>query len=107
MRPPPGLRRINNREESRAAADGVCECPGTGTRTMRRSSRRKALTLGRLAQRVDRAAGDLNPFLLAIAIGLLILNLTCLITLRFIDVPSPRTADPLPAAVVSLRDPAG
>ena len=73
---------------------------------MRRLPRRKSLLAGRVAQRLERAAGELNPLLLAVAIGLRVLDLTCFITLRFIAPPRPQSADP-PAAEVWLRGSAG
>lgn len=37
--------------------------------------------LGRLARRIDDAMGEINPYLSALAIGLLVLNLTALLLL--------------------------
>jgi hypothetical protein len=37
--------------------------------------------LGRLARRLDNAMGEINPYLSALAIGLLVLNLTALLLL--------------------------
>ena len=64
--------------------------------------RRKAFTAGPPLQRLERAACDLNPLLLTVAIGLLILDLTCFITVRCIGLHSPGTAKLPAAAEVSL-----
>jgi hypothetical protein len=43
-------------------------------------------------QRVDRAAGELNPFLMVLAVGLVVLNLTLYIGLAAADGGSPAAA---------------
>ena len=48
-----------------------------GARRMRSPSNQ----LGRLARRIDDAMGEINPYLSALAIGLLVLNLTALLLL--------------------------
>ena len=73
---------------------------------MRRSSRRKVSSSARLLQQLDGAAGAVNPFLLSIAVGLLILNLTCFITVKLIGLPQPQMpvctlAEGVPSAPVS------
>ena len=70
---------------------------------MRGSSGRKPFVPDRVWRQLDRATGALNPFLLAVAVGLLILNLTCLITVKVIGLPQPQMPvctlpDDLPAA---------
>ena len=45
---------------------------------MRRHPRNRPPRLEALAARVDHAAEELNPFLVVIAVGLVILNLICL-----------------------------
>jgi hypothetical protein len=50
-----------------------------------------------LATRLERAAGLINPFLLTIAIGLTVLNVTCFIALQ-VSPPKPVSIDP-PALV--------
>jgi hypothetical protein len=64
---------------------------GTGSKDapVRRSTRRKSVSSGRLLRQLDRSAGQLNPLLLAIAVGLLILNVTCFITVKLIGLPHP------------------
>ncbi len=47
---------------------------------MRRTSPRR-YSLYAVLLRIDRAAGQLNPYLAVVAIGLLVLNLTCLVLL--------------------------
>jgi hypothetical protein len=42
---------------------------------MRRSPRNGHLRLGALVSRIDHAAGEINPFLVVIAVGLVVLNL--------------------------------
>jgi hypothetical protein len=39
-------------------------------------------------RRLDRATREMNPFLLALAIGLLVLNLTCLAALKLSPPPT-------------------
>jgi hypothetical protein len=51
----------------------------------------------RLAPRLERAAALINPFLLTIAIGLTVLNVTCFIALQ-VSPPKPISVDP-PALV--------
>jgi hypothetical protein len=53
----------------------------------------------RLLRRLDHAAGQLNPFLAMIAIGLAILDAACLIAL--IDTGSLAIRRPVPDAVVA------
>jgi hypothetical protein len=48
----------------------------TPKRPKDKSSARSKEPRASLALRVDRAAGDLNPFLMVVTIGLLVLNLT-------------------------------
>ena len=43
-----------------------------------------------LIQRLDRAAGEINPFLMVLATGLLILYLTCLFVLVALNMPVTR-----------------
>jgi hypothetical protein len=45
---------------------------------MRLRSRRDQSVPESLWHRIDRVAGKINPFLMVLAIGLIILNLTCL-----------------------------
>ena len=92
---------INARKQGRSAATAVCR--GTNRDVgVRRSSGRKPFVPDRLWRQLDRSAGALNPFLLAVAVGLLILNLTCFITIKVIGLPQPQmpvctTAEGLPA----------
>jgi hypothetical protein len=44
---------------------------------IRRSWLREACSQGQALRRLERAAGLMNPFLLVIAIGLLVINLSC------------------------------
>jgi hypothetical protein len=46
---------------------------------MRRSPRNGHPRLGALASRIDHAAGEINPFLVVIAVGLVVLNLIALV----------------------------
>ncbi len=54
--------------------------------------RLKAGTPGRLVRRLDRAAGEINPFLAAVAIGLVMLNLCCFVSLKVVRLMSGPTA---------------
>lgn len=60
--------------------------------SVRRLSRLKQYSPGRRLRRLDRAAELINPFLLVLAIGLVILDLTCFLTLKIAGLP-PRQAD--------------
>jgi hypothetical protein len=51
---------------------------------VRRLLRLKAVMPGRLFRRLDRVAGEINPFLAAVAIGLAMLNLSCLVSLKVV-----------------------
>jgi hypothetical protein len=55
----------------------------------------------RLALRLERVAARMNPYLLAIAIGLAVLNVTCFIGLR-VSPPKPVAVD-APTAVPMIR----
>jgi hypothetical protein len=46
----------------------------------------RRFSLGRWLRRLDRAAGTMNPFLMVLAIGLAVLNLTC-VTLLALRMP--------------------
>jgi hypothetical protein len=45
-----------------------------------------------MLRRLERAAGAINPFLIMIAIGLVILDLSCLLALRLARMPLPRAS---------------
>jgi hypothetical protein len=45
-----------------------------------------------MLRRLERAAGDINPFLVVIAIGLLILYLSCLLALQLAHLPLRRAS---------------
>ena len=51
---------------------------------MRRLLRLKAGAPGRLVRRLDRIAGEINPFLAVVAIGLVMLNLCCFVALTVV-----------------------
>lgn len=53
------------------------------------SRRLAARPLRAALRRLDRAAGRTNPFLLVIAIGLLLLNISCFGALRLFHLPPP------------------
>ena len=59
----------------------------------------------RQAPRLERAAGPINPFLLTIAIGFTVLNVTCFIALQ-VSPPKPVCIDP-PALVPSTPSNSG
>jgi hypothetical protein len=70
----------------------------TELKVMRRQLfRRDSNSVVRLAPRLERAAALINPFLLTIAIGLIVLNVTCFIALQ-VSPPKPVSIDP-PALV--------
>jgi hypothetical protein len=54
---------------------------------MRRSQSQRARWPHLTLRRLERAAGAINPFLLMIAIGLVILNLSCLLALQAGRIP--------------------
>jgi hypothetical protein len=54
---------------------------------VRRSTRRKGSLSEPLWRRLDRVTGALNPFLAAISVGLLILDLTCLVAVKLVGLP--------------------
>ena len=43
-----------------------------------------------MLQRLDRAAGEINPFLMMIAIGLVVVELSCLLALQVARLPLQR-----------------
>jgi hypothetical protein len=57
---------------------------------MARPARQNDRSREPLIQRLDRAAGEINSFLMVLAIGLLILYLTCLFTLIVLHMPVTR-----------------
>jgi hypothetical protein len=44
-----------------------------------------------LMRRLDRAAGEVNPFLIVLVIGLAILDLTCFVALQVSELPATQT----------------
>jgi hypothetical protein len=60
---------------------GIFPGRNTGADTMRRLFPRGTGSYERLIRRLDQAAERINPFLVVIAIGLLILDASCLISL--------------------------
>ena len=60
----------------------------TPERPKDKSSARSKEPRASLALRVDRAAGDLNPFLVVVTIGLLVLNLTLYLGMMATRYPS-------------------
>jgi hypothetical protein len=57
---------------------------------MRRSSPRDDRPSEPLLRRLDRVAGEVNPFLIILMVGLLILNLTRIVTLGLKNFPITR-----------------
>jgi hypothetical protein len=57
---------------------------------------RDAHSLGRKIRRLDRAAGALNPYLLALAIGLASVYFSCVLTLLIVGI---RETSASPAAI--------
>lgn len=57
---------------------------------MQRYSQRDDQTSEPLLRRLDRVAGEVNPFLIILMIGLLILNLTRVVTLGLTNLPITR-----------------
>ena len=57
---------------------------------MQRHSQRDDQTSEQLLRRLDRVAGEVNPFLIILMVGLLILNLTRVVTLGLKTLPITR-----------------
>jgi hypothetical protein len=63
-----------------------------GALNVRRLLRLKVGTPGRWVRRLDRVAGEINPFLAALAIGLVMLNLCCFVSLKVVHLVAGLTA---------------
>jgi hypothetical protein len=64
----------------REPANGIADAKvaqRNGESTMPNPAKRNDHSREPMIRRLDRAAGEINPFLMVLAIGLLILNLTC------------------------------